>query len=133
MDLSIKRTFLKNILIMFQVGADNLTSTLSPVLGQYGINVQDFIQKLNVELKFLSPDVTVRVYVTLYSNSTYNYSISYIGISDLARFLREPSTSVTPLELFKVVQLFTYFQTHFSNKDQYANYLNLRGYLSSFQ
>ena len=49
-DLTIKRIFIKKILVLVPIGADNLSSTLSPVLGQYGINSGDFLEQLSSDM-----------------------------------------------------------------------------------
>ena len=126
----LKRNFLKQITVLVPLASENLVSSLSPTLGQYGINVNAFLEKLEEETWFLSADVTLRVKVDLYSNNTYTFNISVLDYNAL--FYSIDTTQLNSCSIYKILFLYSYVTANFNPVSLKINYKNFTGYLRSF-
>jgi hypothetical protein len=126
----LKRNFLKQITVLVPLASENLVSSLSPTLGQYGINVNTFLEKLEEDTWFLSSDVTLRVRVSLYSNNTYTYNISVLNYNAL--FYSTDSEQLNFFSIYKILFLYSFVTANFNPTSLKINYKNFTGYLNSF-
>ena len=104
---TIDKSRIKQVLILIPLHRENLTSYLSPVLGQYGIRNSDFVKEFIKEFNFLTnskfvsflsdfddPDkslseetLTIPVYLNVYKNGKYKLTVGYSFIGSLFRTL----------------------------------------------
>lgn len=74
-----KKTFdkevLRNIRVLVPARGADLKPPLGPTLGQFGINIKDFCDKFNLRTKNYEEDVILNVYITLFVNKTYFFTI----------------------------------------------------------
>nr|AKT93892.1 ribsomal protein L11 [Balamuthia mandrillaris] len=128
-DLTVKRTFVKKILVLVPLGAENISSLLSPVLGQYGISVSDFMTQLFPYYQFLNKDLVLRVFVDIFSNNTFSFTVAPLAAAAFLKAHRNQFVSNTLL-LYRILVLYSFASR--SMFVQKLTYQNIRGYLTSF-
>lgn len=109
------------------LSSDNLSSQLSPVLGQYGIQVSEFLAKLEESSCYLNTDLVLRVFVDIFVNSSFSLHIGSLAFKD---FIKGEVFPIGRLSLYRAFLLYSFVSK--TVPDSQALYQNLQGYLNSF-
>jgi len=74
-------------LIKIEIPAMSATITppLGPLLGQYGLNTMEFCKEFNEETKFIEKDTIVPVFLFLFKDKTYYFSLGTPGVAYFIR------------------------------------------------
>jgi hypothetical protein len=133
-DLSLRRNSLKTILLVIPLFSENLTSLLSPTLGQYGLDISTFIESFLLQTRFFRDELTVRVFLTLFSDNTFSFFIIPISYHFLLRSVCEKidSNQLSVFETYKILRLYSIVSKNLNPLFLKNSYLNLRGYISSY-
>jgi hypothetical protein len=134
LDLSLRRNLLKTILLVIPLSSENLSSLLSPVLGQYGLDISTFIESFLVQVRFYREELNMRVFLTLFSDNTFSFFIIPISYNFLVRalLLKTDLKNISIYEMYKLVHFYSLCLNRFDSLFSKNCYLNLRGYLTSF-
>jgi hypothetical protein len=128
---NLRRNYIKTISLLIPLYSDNLISVLSPVLGQYGIQVGDFINKINKDTRLLNNDMIIKVQLNLFTNSLYTYTINLINYKLLLNGL-PVLVNYTANDAYKFALLYSFIHTRLNPARLKINYLNFKGYLHSY-
>jgi len=112
---------LKEITILVPRGSDNLISTLTPILGLYGINVKDFLSDFDLKTQFAVnfPDLLIPARVKISKIKTFEITIKTPYLASII------PTELTILEVYK---LFLVKSTLIKNRRKF--YCTFRYYLN---
>lgn len=127
LDLTVRRIFMKRILVTVPLSSDNLSSQLSPVLGQYGIQVSDFLSRLEEFSAHLNEDLTLRVFVDVFVNGSFSIYIDSLAFKD---FIKADGPSVSVENLYRAYMLYCFVSKTLPGDR--ALYKNAKGHLHSF-
>lgn len=75
MNLNYNKLFFKNLLILLPKYKENMNSFLAPILGLYGINIQEFIEEFEDKTIFINFDIVIPIKIILYKTKSYEMII----------------------------------------------------------
>lgn len=130
LDFNIKRSYLKTILILMPLDDSNVNSILSPILGQYGINVSDFLEKVSLKLQNLPKDITVRIFVDIFTNNTFDFRIDILPLNLLVSFFYHENFDI--VNFYKLIFLYGFSINSINRYSLCQIFKNIQGYLVSF-
>lgn len=126
-NLTIKRIFMKRILVAVPLSSENLSSQLSPVLGQYGIQVSEFLLKLENISDRLNEDLTLRIFVDVFVNGSFSIQVDSLAFKD---FIKSRGSNLDILCLYRAYLLYC-FVSKTLPRDR-TLYKNVKGHLHSY-
>lgn len=134
LDLSLRRNSLKSILLSIPLFSENLTSMLSPVLGQYGVDISSFIEVFLTQVRFFRDELTVRVFLTLFTDNTFTFYIVPVSCGFILKAVLNGRPALSPLsslELYRIIYLHSIVSNNGGQRFLNNTCKNLRGYISS--